>query len=139
MALAQVDARHWRSLGQRRIDTYVQPFSGADHGREQAQLTTSTSTLAFEARSGQPALGHGAFDQFIADGFYFGSDGLEKGRSRLQRRLAIIVEGAPGELAGLFHFGGSTARIGGLELLTSRRVDGRDASALGGDGLLTDE
>ncbi|OBX36160.1 hypothetical protein A8U91_00501 [Halomonas elongata] len=139
MALAQVDPRHGLALGQRGVDAHVEPFTIAHDLGEQAQLAAGAAALALEACARQAGLGHGAFDQFIADALDLVGDRLEKARPGLETRFAVAVEGRPGQLAGAFDLGLASGGEGRLECLAGGRVDGVEGLARGQNGFTSDE
>ncbi len=139
MALAQVDPRHRFTVRQGRIVPHVEPFAGAHHRGEQAQLAAGTAALALQTCLGQAGLLHGALDQGVTERLDLLGDGLEKGRTGLEAGLAVAIEGRPGQFAGALDLGLGTCLVARLEGLTGGRIDGVDGLALGLDGLAADQ
>jgi hypothetical protein len=126
IAQAQVRARQRLAVGHGRIEAQVEPAALADHGCEELQLVHGPPALAFEARSRQATLLHGALDQRVADADDLFGDGLEELRALLEPRLAIGVERVVRQRARALEIGGPRAAVGGLELLARGRIDAAD-------------
>ncbi len=121
MALSQIGARQRLAIRQGRVDAHIEPLAGAHRPGKQPQLPAGAPALPQEPCLWQPGFHHCAFDQVIADRLDLVGHGLEKGGTRLQRGVAVIIERRPGQLAGPLDVGLGPTRIPRLERLVRGR------------------
>ena len=133
-ALANVGARQWLSVGQRRIDTGAVPAALTEHLGEQAQLARGAADLAGDAGPRKSGLRDGAGDDVVADGIDVGRDRLEEPGALLGRRRSVGGEGRAGCGACGVDVGLVAVWVGRFEFLPGAGVEGMDRRAGSANG-----
>ena len=102
-AQAQIGARQWLAVGQRRIDPHAKPAAIANLGSEQAELADGAPALAGQPRDRQARFGVCTVEQFVAHRHDVVGNGLQESRARLKIGGRILRRGGGGERAGAGH------------------------------------
>tara|TARA_R110000823_G_C15787701_1_gene485800 strand:- start:400 stop:828 length:429 start_codon:yes stop_codon:yes gene_type:complete len=123
VSLAQVKPRHWLAMRQCRVHPDIQPLTGTHYRGKQPELTTGTTTFAFNSALRQASFKHRPLNQPRAKGLNFNGDSFEKIGPCFQRSFAVLTKSLQSQAARLLDIFSTGAREVWLQALSSSRVD----------------